>query len=292
MAGLPPDPTGLAALLGDTEVRRMIGDLVARKLRADLAALRGGAELIGRWRADGDGAAAGRPAAAPGGDGVIKDLVRLHLEYYTALVDLTSDFHERTRAVLGGEPPAPASPPAPAPDPEMLLSGAVGGTARGAFRVENTTSAPMTVELVASPFIDPVSGRTVEPGVAFDPPRVELTPGQEERVTALVPVTEAFAPGARYVATISAAGIDAVRIAVRLDVDVAPAAPEPPAVDPAARKPAARKPAAKRPAAKKPAVKKPAAGKAAATKPTARKRAPATAAARRPATAAPADHEA
>ena len=269
-----PDPTGLAALLGDSEVRKMIGDLVAKKLRSDLAALRGGAELLGRWRADGDGPAAAGRAAAPAGDGVIKDLVRLHLEYYTALVDLTSDFHERTRAALGGDSAAPAAEAPPA-DPEMRLRAPPGTTVRGAFRVENTTSDPMTVELVASPFLDPGSGGVVEPDVVFDPPRVELKPGQEQRVTALIPVTEAFAPGTRYLATISAAGIDAVRIAVQLDVETAPAdaatttgppkkaaakraaAKKPPTTRPAAKKPPAKKPPAKKPAAKKPAAPTP-----------------------------------
>ncbi len=261
MSGLPPDPTGLGSLLGDPEVRKMVGDLVARKLRADLAAIRGGAELLGRWRIDRDGA--GPAGSAPPGDGVIKELVRLHLEYYTALVNMTAEFHERTRALLGAEP---AAEPEPArPDPEMHLTAPPGSTARGAFRVENTTSSPITVELVASPFHRDGTDETAHPPVAFDPPRVELTPGQEAQVTALVPVGDELAPGATYRATISAAGVEAVRIAVRLDV-------EPPAAKPT-RPTTAKKPAAaKRTAPKKPAgAAKPAAGRAA-KKPAATRR--------------------
>ena len=102
MSGLPPDPTGLGAILGDPEVRRMVGDLVARKLKADLEALRGGAELLGRVRVNPNGVPAGPR------EGVVRDLVRLQLEYYGALIDMTAEFHERTRALLEGEtPPGP-----------------------------------------------------------------------------------------------------------------------------------------------------------------------------------------
>ncbi len=274
MSGLPPDPTGLGVILGDPEVRRMVGDLVARKLKADLAALRGGAELMGRWRADGNGAAPGGAAAATApGEGVIKELVRLHLEYYSALVDMTAEFHERTRALLGVEPRDETR--APPPDPEMRLSGAPGDTVRGGFRVENTTIAPMTVELVAGPFRREGSDEVARPAVAFDPPRVELTPGQEQQVTLIVPVGPDLAPGATYRGTVSAAGVDAVRIGVVLEVGTPPPEPAP-------RKPAARKPTAKKPAAKKPAAKKPAA-----TTPATRRSAPRAPAARR--TAAPGD---
>ena len=245
MSGLPSDPTGLAAVLGDSEVRRMVGDLVARKLRADLDAIRGGAELIERLTASASGVAPATPA--PPGEGVIKELVRLHLEYYSALVDMTTDFHERTRALLGGEP-SPASPPPPPPDPEMRLSAPPGGTARAAFRVENTTTVPMTVELVAGPFRRDGSDEVAHPAVAFDPPRAELTPGQEAQVTAIVTAAADQVPGATYRGAISAAGIDAVRIAVRLDVE------EPPPAPPRARRP--RKAATAKPAATKAAPKK------------------------------------
>ena len=271
MSGLPPDPTGLGVILGDPEVRRMVGDLVARKLKADLAALRGGAELVGRWRMDANGAG---PAATPGqaapGEGVIKELVRLHLEYYSALVDMTAEFHERTRALLGVEPPPDETAPAP-DDPEMRVSAPPGSTVRAAFRVENTTSGPMTVELVAGPFHREGSDEVLEPAVAFDPPRIELTPGQEEQVTVIVPVADDLTPGATYRGAIAAAGVDAVRIAVVLEVAERPPEPPPrPARKPAAKKPPApKKPAARKPAAKKPASRKPAAKKAAPRKPAA-----------------------
>lgn len=279
MSGLPPDPTGLGVILGDPEVRRMVGDLVARKLKADLAALRGGAELVGRWRMDANGAG---PAATPGqaapGEGVIKELVRLHLEYYSALVDMTAEFHERTRALLGVEPPPDETAPAP-DDPEMRVSAPPGSTVRAAFRVENTTSGPMTVELVAGPFHREGSDEVLEPAVAFDPPRIELTPGQEEQVTVIVPVADDLTPGATYRGAIAAAGVDAVRIAVVLEVAERPEPPARPARTPAAKKPAAPKAAPKKPAARKPAAKKPAS-----RKPAAKKAAP-----RKPAATAPAE---
>ncbi len=284
MSGLPPDPTGLGVILGDPEVRRMVGDLVARKLKADLAAIRGGADLLGRWHADANG---GRPAggaaavaAAPPGDGVVKELVRLHLEYYSALVDMTAEFHERTRALLGAGPAEEATPAAE--DPEMRLAAPPGGTARAAFRVENTTTTVMTVELVAGPFRRDGSDDVTRPAVAFDPPRAELTPGQEVPVTVIVPVPADLEPGTTHRSTISAAGVDAVRIAVRLDVEDRPA-PAPAARTPAAGKPAAKKPAAKKPAAKKPAAKKPAAKTAATKRPATGRPAATTRAARRPA---------
>ena len=224
---------------------------------------------------------AGPPDQAPPGEGVIKELVRLHLEYYSALVDMTAEFHERTRALLGVEPPPDETAPAPA-DPEMRVSAPPGSTVRAAFRVENTTSGPMTVELVAGPFHREGSDEVLEPAVAFDPPRIELTPGQEEQVTAIVPVADDLTPGATYRGAIAAAGVDAVRIAVVLEVAERPPEPPPrPARTPAAKKPPARKAAPKKPAAKKPATKKPAARKPATTK----------AAPRKPAATAPADPE-
>jgi hypothetical protein len=252
MSGLPPDPTGLGSILGDPEVRRMVGDLVSRKLKADLEALRGGAELLGRVRISPDGVPAGPR------EGVVRDLVRLQLEYYGALIDMTADFHARTRALLEGEPPpGPAQAAPPAPDPEMRMSAPPGGTARAAFRVENTTTAPMSVELVASPLRHEDTGEEIRPVVAFDPPRAELTPGQEAQVAVIVPVGKDLAPGAVYRGTLGAAGIDSVRIALRLEVE---APPPPPAKNTAARKAPARKtPARTTTARKRTAAKKAAA---------------------------------
>ena len=262
MSGLPADPTGLGAILGDPEVRRMVGDLVGRKLKADLEALRGGAEVLGRFRMTQNG-----PPALPG-EGVIRDLVRLQLEYYGALIDMTAEFHERTRALLGGEAP-PGAPDEAGRDPEMRLSGPPGSTVRSAFRVENTTTTPMSVELVASPLRREGTDEEAHPAVAFDPPRAELTPGQEAQVAVILPVAKDMVPGAVYHGTISAAGVDSVRIAVRLDVEAPPKGP-------AAKTPAAKKPAAKKPAAKTPAAKKtPAARKTTAARKTSARKTPA-----------------
>jgi hypothetical protein len=253
MSRLPPDPTGLGAIFGDPEVRRMVGDLVARKLKADLEALRGGAELLGRVRLNPNGAPAGPR------EGVVRELVRLQLEYYGALIDMTAEFHERTRALLEGEPPpGPPAPGGPAPDPEMHLSGPPGGTVRSAFRVENTTTAPMSVELVASPLRHEGTDEEAGAAVVFDPPRVELTPGQEAQIAVIVPVAKDMAPGAVYRGTISAAGIDSVRIAVRLEVEA-------PAPRPAAKKASRRTVAAKTAPARKRAAAKRASAKKAAT---------------------------
>ena len=227
MSALPSDPTGLGAILGDPEVRRMVGDLVARKLKADLQALRGGAELLGRFRVSPNGA-----PVVPG-EGVVRELVRLQLEYYGALIDITAEFHERTRALLGVEP-EPAEPDGEGPDPEMRLSGPPGSTVRSAFRVENTTTTPMSVELVASPLLREGTGEEAGPAVVFDPPRAELTPGQEVQVAVIVPVGKDMAPGA------SAAKKAAAKT---------PAAKTPTAKKPATKKTPARKTAAKRSAA-------------------------------------------
>jgi hypothetical protein len=249
----------------------MVGDLVARKLKADLEALRGGAELLGRWRMVPDG---GRASAAAPGEGVMRELVRLQLEYYGALIDMTTEFHERTRALLGVEP-SPRAPDAPAPDPEMRLSGPPGSTVRSAFRVENTTTAPMSVELVAGPFRREGTDEEATPEVVFDPPRAELTPGQEAQVAVIVTVGKDLAPGATYRGTIGAAGVDAVRIAVRLDVEPPPPRPKRPAAEKpaAAKKPATKKPATKT-ATKKPATKTPARKTPAAKRPARTRAAP------------------
>lgn len=254
MSGLPADPTGLGAILGDPEVRRMVGDLVARKLKADLQALRGGAEMLGRVRVTPDGAPTGPR------EGVVRELVRLQLEYYGALIDMTAEFHERTRALLTGEPP-PGAPDEERHDPEMHLSGPPGGTVRSAFRVENTTVWPMSVELVASPFRREGTGEEVTPAVSFDPPRVELTPGQEAQIAVIVPVGKDMEPGAVYRGTISAAGIGAVRIDVRLEVEPPPPTPKRPAAKKAATTAPARKSPAKKAAAKRTPAKRAAAGK-------------------------------
>jgi hypothetical protein len=141
----------------------------------------------------------------------------------------------------------------------MRLSGPPGSTVRSAFRVENTTITPMSVELVASPLRREGSGEEAGPAVVFDPPRAELTPGQEVQVAVIVPVGKDMAPGAVYHGTINAAGVDAVRIAVRLEVEAPPPRPKRPAKTPAAKKAAAKTPAAKTPAARKtPARKTPA----------------------------------
>ena len=90
----------------------------------------------------------------------------------------------------------------------MRLSGPPGSTVRSAFRVENTTTTPMSVELVASPLRREGTGEEAGPAVVFDPPRAELTPGQEAQVAVILPVGKDMAPGAVYHGTINAAGVE------------------------------------------------------------------------------------
>jgi hypothetical protein len=73
----------------------------------------------------------------------------------------------------------------------------------------------------------------VTSGLTFEPPRREISARAETVFEAVLPVTEDFEPGKTYFATLTAEGVEAMSILLRLTVEPALDAEEP-AISPSA----------------------------------------------------------
>ena len=227
MAGLG----GLGSLLGDPELRSLVADLASRKIKADLKTLEAHAELARRLTVN-----RGREGEE---EGILKPVIREHLEYYGTLVELSYAFHQRLLDLLADSGKAGGAG-ASIHGTRLELKGSPGGTAVGRFTVFNGRAEPVSVACRASPFVSEDGSQLVASGISFDPAVREIAPGEEAPFHAAVPVGPDLLVGRAYLATLGAEGVDEVNILVRLAVEE-PTASAAPATAAVKRKRVARK---------------------------------------------------
>lgn len=203
----------LGAVIGDPELRKLFSSVATRKISADLKMLQAHAELSRRLaRTKGPGSS---------GDGkALKRIVREHLEYYGTLVDLAHSFHQRLLDMLAeterGRPAEPAINGL-----TLALRAPVGATVRAPFKISNNRPDAIQVTCRASPFVSEDGSQLVASRIAFSPPGADIQPGSEEVFEVILPVGSDFVAGRTYLATLSAVGVEAMEIVVRLTVEAA-----------------------------------------------------------------------
>ena len=205
----------LRQLLADPALRGQISRLISNKVRADAKSLEANA-LLSRQLIELAGRA--RRGERSDSDGVLRQLVKEHLDYYETLVNLTLAFNQRLADQLNGVAQQTPTDSA-ATVTTMRLAVPLGTTVRAPFRLENNRATPIAVGFEMTPFVSESGSEFVSAEVAFDPPLLRLEPGQEGRVELIVVVAPGFTVGSTYLATITLTGLDATQLLVRLVVE-------------------------------------------------------------------------
>jgi hypothetical protein len=198
---------------------------------------------------------------------LVRRTVQANAKLYKGWVDLSLEYFRGISEIFGGFPDSASSP-----TPEMdagagvlVMEGEDGATVHSAFLVTNDLGRVINCEFVATDFADP-AGATVRTKVAFDPPAVQLAPGEQRVIQVAIPIDPELVPGVGYSAEASIKGMEgfAVPLVVRrqhrvehVNDDPAdkPLAAQPPN-EPEPRRPAETPPVAKPAAARKAARKK------------------------------------
>ena len=127
------------------------------------------------------------------------------LEYLNTLGELARQVRPPTVQVGSPPHPAPApQPPAP-PPPALVLEAEAGGTAVGAFMVENGRSEKISAPVSASTFTAAGHGE-VEPKLAFEPEIVALEAGEQMLVRVAAVIDDQLDEGVGYRGEIAVPG--------------------------------------------------------------------------------------
>jgi hypothetical protein len=132
------------------------------------------------------------------------------LDYLSTLGDLAREAGPATVRV--GQPPAAA--PAP-PPPALVLEAEAGGTAVGAFMVENGRGEPISAPVTASTFAAAGHGE-VEQKLAFEPEVVTLEAGEQVLVRVAALIGDGLQEGVGYRGEIAVPGAAAAGVPVVL----------------------------------------------------------------------------
>ncbi len=211
---------------------------------------------------------------------ILRRTVQANARFYKGWMDLSLDYIRGISEILGGvEPQAAAFSEEPDTAPGVVVAeGEAGVTVERAFLVTNDLGRMLSCELYASEFRD-AGGATVAVPVTFEPPSLDLAPGEQRVVRAVLPIAAELVPGVAYSGAFAIKGLAgfSVPVVVRRQhrAEQRAAAPEADTAPRSAEAPSGRKSAAPSepvPAEAGPASDAQAAGTAAAGK-SARKRA-------------------
>jgi hypothetical protein len=149
--------------------------------------------------------------------------VQANARFYQGWVDLSLEYLRGLTEVFGGEGQTPPAEDSPAAGTGVLVvEGEAGTSAGSAFLVTNDLGRKLTCELVSTGFTGP-GGDAVTLRAVFDPPAVELAPGEQRVVQATIAVDERLQPGVAYTGSFAIKGMDGftVPVVVRRRHDVA-----------------------------------------------------------------------
>jgi hypothetical protein len=201
------DLSSLGTIVGDPELRAMLKDLTVRKINSDIKTVQAHSELSRHLlRARRDDAAS---------NAELKSVLREHLEYYGAVVEMSQRFHERLLDQLQKG----TMPGKPADRLTLNITARRGALVRAPFKIANSRAEPISISCSASPFVSEKGDHLVASAISFDPPRRDIAPKSETVFEAVLPVSEDFEPGKTYFATLTADGVEAMSILLRLTVE-------------------------------------------------------------------------
>ncbi len=202
----------LKQLVNDRELRGQAARVLTSKVRADFKSFETNALLSRRLLEV--AAFAQRGETAPQGAS-LRELIKEHLDFYESLVNQTLAFNQRLNERLQQLGAAAREPDSAL---TLQLTAARHSMVRAPFTIENNRTKPIEVDFEIAPFCNEKGTDMVSAEVTFDPPRVQLKPGQEARIVMIVEVTDAFTPEEVYLATLSVKGLNGTQLLVRLHV--------------------------------------------------------------------------
>jgi len=144
---------------------------------------------------------------------ILRRTVQANARFYKGWVDLSLEYFRGISEIFGVASPAVAAGESvtSAASNALVMEGEEGATVRGAFLVTNDLGRNVSCEFVASPFRD-AAGAVVRAKPTFEPARMELAPGEQRVVHAVIDVDPKLVPGVGYTGEISIKGMDGISV--------------------------------------------------------------------------------
>jgi len=202
----------LTSLLSDPELRGQISRLLTNKVRVDVKSLET-SSLLSRQLFE--TALSAKQGQKVDNDGRLRRLIKEHLDFYELILEQTLNFNQHLSKQLQG---LGVPPTAQNTVPTMSLNADFNSLARAPFVLENNRATPISIGFEITPFVTESGSAFVSAEVAFDPPRLELKPGQEGKIELVIAVAQGFEVGQAYYATITVKGLTGKQMLVRLQV--------------------------------------------------------------------------
>ncbi len=189
---------------------------------------------------------------------IARRTVQASAKFYKGWFDLSVEYFRGISEIFAeADAPAPGVDEAEELDPltgVLVLEGEEGSTVRGAFLVTNDLGRIVSCEFVTSEFTDP-DGASLHAKAVFDPPKLDLEPGEQRVVQAMISVDGKLTAGVPYSGEIAIQGLKGFTVPVVLR-RLHRVEDSRTGQDPADRKQASRKPGIRRTTGREAAPKK------------------------------------
>lgn len=159
----------------------------------------------------GDLAGRASTVARDEGGAYARALAQAYLDYWSRVLDVTSDFRQRLSE--GGEAVRPTA--RRAGRAELEFTGRPGDDVVRAFVVENNQPQPVDVSFEVSEFIADGADVRLRPPLVIDPAVFLLAPGQEQVVACRLTLEPGFAPHRSHEALLRVMGFPGMEVALR-----------------------------------------------------------------------------
>lgn len=149
---------------------------------------------------------------------IVRRTVQANAKFYKGWIDLSLEYFRGVAEIFGAPAAAPANTEQAgtiAGTGVLVLEGEEGTAVRGAFLVTNDLGRNVSCELVATEFADP-SGTKVRAKADFEPPSLQLAPGEQRVVHAVVVIDGQLATGVGYSGEFAIKGMDGFSVPVVL----------------------------------------------------------------------------
>jgi len=147
---------------------------------------------------------------------LMRRAVQANAKFYKGWLDLSFEYF-RTISEGFTDVPVTTAPvqEADAGAGALILEGEAGTMVRGSFLVSNDMDKPVSCAFASTDFRDP-RGASVVTRMDFEPPSLQLAPGEQRVVQVAISVDEKLAPGVGYAGEISIKGMDGFNVPVVL----------------------------------------------------------------------------
>ncbi len=151
---------------------------------------------------------------------LLRRTVQANARFYKGWMDLSLEYMRGITEIFSGAESAPPPASAAAQEPEagpgaIVVEAEEGTTVRCAFLVTNDLGRKLSCELYASDFTGP-DGAPLAVAATFDPPKLELEPGEQRIVHALVPIDGRLDAGVAHTGSFAIRGLDGFSVPVVL----------------------------------------------------------------------------